>query len=65
MQMFTGLFKPPDWFNDVMGLWLNVEDSGMWGWDKMAAIFAHDILKWIFLNENFWISNKMSLKYVP
>ena len=31
----------------------------------MAAIFADDILKCIFLNETFWISNKISLKYVP
>ena len=31
----------------------------------MAAIFADDIFRCIFLNENFWISNKISLKYVP
>ena len=31
----------------------------------MAAIFADDIFKYIFLNENFRISNKISLKYVP
>ena len=24
-----------------------------------------DIFKWIFLNENVWISNKISLKFVP
>ena len=36
-----------------------------WGRDKMAAFFADDIFKCIFLNENFWISNKISLKYVP
>ena len=24
-----------------------------------------DIFKWIFLNENLWISNKISLKFVP
>ena len=35
-----------------------------WGRDKMSVIFA-DILICIFLNENFWISNKISLKYVP
>ena len=27
--------------------------------------FPDDILKWIFLNENVWISNKISLKFVP
>ena len=27
--------------------------------------FADDMFKCIFLNENFWISNKISLKYVP
>ena len=33
--------------------------------DKMADILADDIFKRIFLNENIWISNKISLKYVP
>ena len=27
--------------------------------------FPDDIFKWIFLNENVWISVKISLKYVP
>ena len=36
-----------------------------WGRDKMASIFANDMLLSMFLNENFWISNKISLKYVP
>ena len=27
--------------------------------------FPDDIFKWIFLNENVWISNKISLKFVP
>ena len=36
-----------------------------WGRDKMAAIFADDIFICIFLNENFWISYKISLEYVP
>ena len=26
--------------------------------------FPHDIYKWIFLNENIWISIKISLKFV-
>ena len=31
----------------------------------MAAILADDIFKWIFLNENVWISINISLKFVP
>ena len=27
--------------------------------------FADDIFKWIFVNENAWISIKISLKFVP
>ena len=33
--------------------------------DKMAATLADDIYKYISLNENFWIWNKISLKYAP
>ena len=33
--------------------------------DKIAAILADDIFKCIFLNENVWISIKISLKFVP
>ena len=35
-----------------------------WGRDKMAK-FPDDIFKCIFLNENVWISIKISLKFVP
>ena len=35
------------------------------GWDKMAAFFADDTFKRIFLNENIRISIKISLKFVP
>ena len=31
----------------------------------MATIFRDDIIKFIFLNENEWISMKISLKFVP
>ena len=31
----------------------------------MAAISADDIFKCISLNENVWILNKISLKFVP
>ena len=33
--------------------------------DKMAAISADDIFKWIFLNENDEIPIQISLKFVP
>ena len=38
-----------------------------WGRDKMAANshFPDDIFKCIFLNENVYISIKISLKFVP
>ena len=36
-----------------------------WGQDKMAINFPEDIFKCIFLNENVWISIKISLKFVP
>ena len=37
-----------------------------WGWDKMhGRHFPDDIFKCIFLNENVWISIKISLKFVP
>ena len=32
---------------------------------KMAAILADNIFKCIFLNENVWISLKISLKFAP
>ena len=36
-----------------------------WGRDKMAAFYPDDIFKWVFLNEDVWISIKISLKFVP
>ena len=36
-----------------------------WGRDKMADIFQTTFFKCIFLNENIWISNTISLKFVP
>ena len=33
--------------------------------NKMAAILADDILKYISLNEKVWISIKISLEFVP
>ena len=43
--------------------WLDGWQEGLithWGPDKMDAIF-----KWIFLNEDVWLSLKVSLKFVP
>ena len=36
-----------------------------WGWDKMAAIFADDIFKYLSFNENLRILIHISLKLVP
>ena len=30
-----------------------------------GRLFPDDILKWIFLNDNVWISIEISLKFVP
>ena len=30
----------------------------------MAAISADDIFEWIFVNENIWISIRISLKFI-
>ena len=37
----------------------------IWGMNKMAAIFADDIFKCIFLNENDHVLIEVSLKFVP
>ena len=31
----------------------------------MVDMFADDIFKCIFLNENIWISNKVLVKFIP
>ena len=36
-----------------------------WGWNKMATIFPNNIFKCILLNENVWISLKISLPFAP
>ena len=36
-----------------------------WGRGQIAALFADDNFICMFLYQNFWISNKISLKYVP
>ena len=40
------------------------DDLTHWGWDKMAAIFADDIFKMHFFNENLRILIHISLKFV-
>ena len=57
-SIFMFRFKLSSWF--IVTLYLK-----NWGRDKMAAIFADNIFICIFLNENFWISNRISLKNVP
>ena len=42
------------------GLTINSSPAGQNG-----RYFAEDIFKCIFLNKNSWISNKISLQYVP
>ena len=45
-------------------IWLVNDDLTHLSWDKVAAILK--MVCWnAFLNENIWISNKISLKYVP
>ena len=36
-----------------------------WGWHEMDNISQTTFFKWIFLNENVWISLKISVKFVP
>ena len=36
-----------------------------WGRDIIGHLFPDDIIKWIFLIENVWISIELSLKLVP
>ena len=54
-EKFKNLVSSYDWSIVLTHLPLN----------KMAAIFANDIFKRIFLNENIRISNQISLKFVP
>ena len=53
--MFDFVFPLPEYL---------LVDFTHWGQDKMADIFADDIFKYIFLNENVWISINISLKFV-
>ena len=42
--------------------WTNINTLGP---RQNGRHFANDIFKWIFLNENVWISIKISMKFVP
>ena len=52
-----------------LGYWdvttINFSQLTHWGRDKMTAIFQTTFSNCIFLNENVWISIKISLKFVP
>ena len=57
------------WTKDGLNYWrmyMSFAPTGLahWGRDKMAAIFTDVIFKYISLNENFQIWNKISLKYL-
>ena len=53
-------------WHEQNGLHINDNILTHRGRDKMAAInLPDDIFKCIFLNENIWISIKISLKFVP
>ena len=51
----------------LLGLlsWCPIFNLTHWGRAKMVAIFADDIFKCIFFNENACVSIKISLKFVP
>ena len=44
---------------------LNIEGLAHFPMDKMAAIFTDDIFEYIFMNQKFCISIRISLKFVP
>ena len=48
-----------EWMNEWMSLFNTLTLK------QMATIFQVAILKRIFVNENVWISMKISLKFVP
>ena len=63
----------PGWLNEDLsaskyGIWLlmmSCQSVSSLGPRQDGRHFADDIFKCIFLNEHFWILNKISLKYVP
>ena len=63
------IFNQENYFENIV-----CEMAAMWSWPQCLNTlrprqngrhFPDDIFKCIFLNENVWISNKISLKFVP
>ena len=52
--------------NDRVGVYFQASGLSLthWGWDKMAATLADYTFKCISLNENSWILDNLSVKYV-
>ena len=62
--------QPIEWINDVQVLRCLVASQGHNDFNTLRSRqncyhFADDIFKGIFLNENVWISLKISLKFIP
>ena len=53
------------WHHMVTKLLVNVDSVNSSPPGQNGLHFADDMFKCIFLNKNIWISNKISLKYVP
>ena len=57
-------------FSCVMNWWMNIQIIVTWLFNTLrlrqnGCHFPYDIFKWIFVNENVWISIEISLKFVP
>ena len=52
------------WSREMRNFVFGVISSTHWGCNKVAAIFGDGIFIFILPNENFWILNTISLKYV-
>ena len=53
------------WHRKVGGLTTAAEATDMPAWLYLLTHWSRDIFKWIFLNENVWISVKIPFKFVP
>ena len=56
--------RPGPVMSHLIGISPGLNELTHWGRDKMAAIFRRHFHICIFLNENVWISIKISLKFV-
>ena len=59
-RVFSIVFLRCDRFSDTTQTYLNTLRPRQNG-----RLFPDDIFKWIFWNENIWISLRISLKFVP